>query len=168
MKAEDLVATRIGFEKVGETRLNAGRLVQEGEGPTWCRQRLWNSLTVFLSLDLNADESGTFLLGLNDAYSCAVGEEQIVRFSVAVPKREFANGNTGARVDVGIRAVLDNPARLLQQDVDCPSGELFWCWAHERASLPLRIEPLKSVLELERRVDGKQLLLYKLQGPFLN
>ena len=52
-------------------------------------------------------------------------------FGVTMPEGEFANGNTRASVDVGIHAVLDNPARLLQQDVDCPSGELFWCWAHE-------------------------------------
>jgi hypothetical protein len=39
-----------------------------------------------------------------------------------VTEEKLANGDTGACIDIGIDAVLNNPSSLLQKAVDCLSS----------------------------------------------
>ena len=88
---------------------------------------------VAAALQFHAGERGAFFLGLDHAAGLAVHVQQVVGKAEAGVEREFADGDAGGGVDVGVRDIADVPARLLQQRVDADSGFLLW-----RHGLPLQ------------------------------
>jgi hypothetical protein len=83
VEREDLSARRVRVERVGEARLGACGLVDEGERPLECRRDLFgDALDVLCRLPGDAAESLALLLRLDDARGGAVDEEEVVRTAV--------------------------------------------------------------------------------------
>src|SRR5207247_309469 len=86
------------------------------------RQRLRQTINVFLGLNLNTREGITSGLGLHHAERIAVYEEQVVDVPVALLQLELADRNGVAGREVHVLAVLNEPARLHQQGVNLLAG----------------------------------------------
>src|ERR1035438_3186956 len=100
VKAEDGAAAGVGFEEVGEARLDAGRLVAEGEGAARRGKIPGEADAVLGGLDLDADQGNASLFGLHDTGSVAIDVEEVVGESVPRSEREFANGDAAAGFDI--------------------------------------------------------------------
>lgn len=111
--------------QVGEASFYAGGLIEEGERPPRDWQTLRDALTVLLGLDFNSDERRAFPFGLNDACGLTVDKKEVVGLTKPVPEGEFADGNAGAGVDVGVGPVLDEPSSGDQHAVDGLAGFFF-------------------------------------------
>jgi len=122
VKAENVSAAGIRFEEVGEARLNASGLVAEGQGAARRGQGIRNALAVLLGLNLDTNKGRALLLGLDDSGRLAVHEEQVIGLAIAATEGELADSYAAPGVNVGVGAVLDNPAGLLKQAVDGLSG----------------------------------------------
>ena len=109
VKAEDGAAAGVGFEEVGEARLDAGGFVAEGEGPAWRGEVLGKPDAVFGGLDLDTDQGNAGLLGFHDAGSVAIDVEEVVGETVPRSGREFANGDAAAGFNIDAVAILDEP-----------------------------------------------------------
>jgi len=74
MKAEDLVAVGIRLEEIRESGFDARGLVAKRKGATRRRNTVRFAFTVFLRLDLDADQGGALFLGL-DQSGCLSADE---------------------------------------------------------------------------------------------
>src|SRR5438445_13122160 len=102
-------------------------------------QRGWQALHVFLGLELDAREGVAGGLGLHHAKSVAIDEEQVVDVAVALLQLELTDSDAFARREVHVLAILNEPARLLQQGVNLLAGlrlrrVLAAGWCHRSVS----------------------------------
>src|SRR6266571_7673058 len=70
-------------ERVGETGLDAGALVEERQRSERGREAHWQASGIFLRLRLNASERFALALRLDDANGLPIHVEQIVGVAVA-------------------------------------------------------------------------------------
>jgi hypothetical protein len=126
VEGEDGAAAGVGFEEVGEARLDSGGLVAEREPATRRGEVPRESLTVFAGLDLDFDEGNPFLFCLDYSGCVAVDVEEVVGKAVSGGQREFADGNAATGFDVDAVAILDQPAGGGEQAVDVSAGAVLW------------------------------------------
>jgi hypothetical protein len=72
VECEDVAAARLGVEQVGEAGLDAGALIEEGEGLDGAREVVRHPRGIFGGLGLDAGQGGAGLLGLDDTGGLAV------------------------------------------------------------------------------------------------
>lgn len=130
VEGENGPAGRVGFEQVGEPRFDTRGFIAKGQRFDGCRESTGDALAVLLGLLLDADESGTFSLGLDRPDGLAIHKQQVVGFAMALAQRELTDGHTGPSVNVGVLPVLDDPAGLREQGVDVFASLVFWCPWH--------------------------------------
>jgi hypothetical protein len=116
MEREDLAASRLRVEEVGELGLDAGRLVQEWQRPAIGGEGIWETFAVALALSLDARERPTLLLGLNRAGRGAIDVEEVVDWAALEGK--LANGHTRPGAQIRGSAVLQDPASVPELLVD--------------------------------------------------
>ena len=89
-------------QPVGELGFYARGFKQKWQRPAPCRQGSGQALGIAPGLNLNAFEGGTFFFGLDHAAGFAIYIQQVVGKAVAGVEGEFADGDAGGRVDVGV------------------------------------------------------------------
>ena len=87
----------------------AGALPHEGQRAAPGGQRGWQTLGIAAALQFYAGERSALFLGLDHAAGLAVHVEQVVGKPKPGVEREFADGDAGGSVDVGIRDIADVP-----------------------------------------------------------
>jgi lycopene cyclase domain-containing protein len=135
VEAEDEAAARLGIEKVGEAGLDAGALVEEGQGIDGTRQVVRHTGGVLARLGLDTGEGGLGLLGFHDASRLAIDVEEVIRVAMACLKREFADGHAPTGMEVDLPGVLNQPARGPEGGVDGFAGFGFGGLHHNNLSL---------------------------------
>ena len=96
MEREDQAAAGFGVQPVGELGLDARALIEEGEGPSGCRQSIGQPGAVFLRLCFDAGQSEASGLGLHDADRLLVHKEQVVSAAVSRLEGKLAHRNPAA------------------------------------------------------------------------
>jgi hypothetical protein len=125
VEGEDGAAASVGFEEVGEARLDSGGLVAEWERAARRGEVPRESLAVSAGLDFDFDEGNALLLCLDYSGCVAVNVEEVVGKAVSGGKWEFADGNAAAGFDVDAVAILDEPAGGGEQAVDISAGAVL-------------------------------------------
>ena len=125
VEGEDGAAAGVGFEEVGEARLDSGGLVAEGERATRSGEIVRESLAVFGGLNFDCDEGNALLLGLDYSGGVAVDVEEVVGKAVSGGEWEFADSDAAAGFDVDVVAILDEPTGGGEQAVDVSAGAVL-------------------------------------------
>ena len=125
VKGEDGAAAGVGFEEVGEARLDSGGLVTEGERAARGGEVVRESLAVFAGLDFDFDEGNSLLLGLDYSGGTTVNIEEVIGEAMSGGQGEFADGDAAAGFDVDAVAILDQPAGGGEQAVDVSTGAVL-------------------------------------------
>ncbi len=125
VEGEHAAGARVGVAHVGEEGLDAGGLIQEGQGrvPGVGLEQRRQPGAVFRRLRFDAAQGRADRLGLDDADGAAVDEEHVV--GEAGGEGELADGDAAGCAQVGRVAVLDGPARGSELPVDVPAGFLL-------------------------------------------
>ena len=110
-------------EQVGELRLDARRLVQEGQRPAVGGQCVGQALAVAPGLRLDAGERPARLLGLDRAGGRAIDVQEIVNGTAL--QRKLAHGDARSGCEICGGAVLHDPAGIGQLAVDPLAGSGF-------------------------------------------
>jgi len=119
-------AAGVGFEQVGEARLDSSGLVAERERAARRWEIVRQSLAIFAGLDFDFDKGHARLLGLDDSGRVAVDIEEVVGETVSAGQLEFADGDSASGLDVDTVAILDQPTGGGQEAVDVSAGAVFW------------------------------------------
>ena len=122
MEREHRARARLRIQGVDEDGFFAGRDIGKRQRLLRCGQRGWQTLHIFLGLNLDAGERVAGGLGLHHTKRIAVHEEQVVDVAVALLQLELAHRDAVAGREVHVLAVLNQPACLRQQGVDLFAG----------------------------------------------
>jgi hypothetical protein len=90
MKGKGPTASGIRVKAVGETRFNAGALIEERKRPKMRWQSLRKPITILRGLYFNACECDAFFLGLNHPGRLAVNIEKIICKAMAARERNVS------------------------------------------------------------------------------
>src|SRR5690606_30930112 len=138
-------------EPVREARLDAGREIEEGQGPHGRIERRREPERVLRRLPLDAAERVAGGLGLECADGPAVDEEEVVGEAMPACHRELAYRDAPARVHVHVGAVLDDPSRGLEGGVDLFAGFFFGLRGYLRVDRMVGPEPTRASTLLDVR-----------------
>jgi hypothetical protein len=117
MKAEELPAARDRIEAVGEVRLDAGALVEEGQRTDRRLELGRYPVGVLLGLGLEAGERHALLLGLDRADQLLAQVERVVLASKPGREGELAHRDAQGGGQVHLLVVQHDPAARLQRCV---------------------------------------------------
>ena len=107
-------AAGFGIKAVGELGLDARALIQEGKGPSGCRQSIGQPGAVFLGLRLDAGQSESDGLGFHHSDRFLVHIEKVIDGAVSRLEGKLAHRNPGTGVEVDRVGVLNYPTGQLK------------------------------------------------------
>lgn len=155
------------FQQVRKSGLNAGRLVAEGQGADRRGESRGDSLAVLLGLILEPNERGALFLGLDGSGGLTIHKEEVIRLAEPLPERELTHRNAARGVDVGVLAVLNDPARLLEQSIDGLPGFLFWRQGRLSGFGPQFMTPVPVFLQESGGPNGAEFAVTSVLGRLL-
>ena len=109
VETEDGTAARVGFQEVGEARLDASGLITERERAARRGEIPGKPDAVFGGLDFDADQGDAGLLRFHDADCVSIDVQEVIGEAVPWSELEFSNGYAAAGFNVDVVAILDQP-----------------------------------------------------------
>jgi len=134
MKGKGPAASGIRVKAVGETRFNAGALIEKRKRSEIRGQHPGQSLTILRGLYFNACECDAFFLGLHHPGRFAINVEKIICKAMAVRERKVSEGDSPTCLQICTFVVLNVPPGYFQGLVDLLAGFVFRRW-HAQAPL---------------------------------
>ena len=128
-EVEDRAAPRHRVEPVGEVGYGAVGLEQERQGDAIHVEPVGDARGILRRLGFHPGQ-GSLRLGFDGAGDRAVYVEQVVGGAEPGLHGELAHGDAGARGEVELLLVLDQPARRLEVGVDIAARPLLGSIAH--------------------------------------